>query len=111
MGCAEYTSLISSIRLDFLDIFGRGYVIEHCIAALTEKRERKQLEAYKTDMLRSIYLNMYAYFSGGKNIPEVTRWVDIAEKNQKPEKEETRTADDIIGSINNKLKKLGGGKS
>ena len=40
MGANEYFELIQSIRLDLLDLFGSGYVIDHCISALSRKGEK-----------------------------------------------------------------------
>lgn len=92
-----------------LDLFGSGYVIDHCIAALKERNKNRNLEYYKTDILRGIYTLLYAYCTDGKDA-DVKRWAEI-ENGMKPQKEETRTAEEIISGINNKLKKFGGEKS
>ena len=45
---------ISTIRLDLLDLFGRTYVLEHCINAVREDTEIKAFRLYVTDLLKSI---------------------------------------------------------
>ena len=44
MGANEYFELIQSIRLDLLNLFGSGYVIDHCISALSRKGEKTKEE-------------------------------------------------------------------
>jgi len=78
--------LIESIRLDLLDLFGSGYVIDHCVSAFLKSQREELYQYYITDALKVIgHLDrrFFDYF--------------------KPEEE--RTAKEIIDSIK---KKLGG---
>lgn len=77
---------ISTIRLDLLELFGSGYVMEHCVSAFLEHRRNQLYQTYITDALKEI----------GKLNMRFEDWF-------KPE--ETRTAKEIINGIR---KKLGG---
>ena len=79
-----------------LDLLGKGYVVDHCIAFLRKRRRQEELEYYITDTLMYIAQNT-ANISGGK-VPK-KRFYEVM--NQKPE--ETRTAQDIINNIKHKL--------
>ena len=81
-----------------LELFGKGYVVEHCIAFLQRQRKQEELTFYVTDALMYISQNT-ANVAGGKALQK--RFYDVI--NAKPE--ETRTAQDIINNIK---KKLGG---
>jgi hypothetical protein len=82
--------------LDLLDLFGKGYVVDHCIAFFQKQKRQEELEYYITDTLMYIAQNT-ANISGGK-VPK-NRFYEIM--NRKPE--ETRTAQDIINNIKRKL--------
>lgn len=79
-----------------LDLFGKGYVVEHCIAFLQRQRKQEELMFYVTDALMYITQNT-ANMAGGKSIAK--RYYELLN----PEPEETRTAQDIIDSIRSKL--------
>lgn len=38
-----------------LDLFGSGYVVEHCIAAIQREQEERAYQYYMTDVLRSAF--------------------------------------------------------
>ena len=79
-----------------MDLMGRGYVIDHCAAALQAEEKEKAYRIYVTDCLRMIAKNT-APIALGEYIGK--RYLDII--NPKPE--ETRTADEIIDHIKKKL--------
>lgn len=81
-----------------LELFGKSYVVDHCIAFFREESEKDRLIYYVTDALMYISENT-ANQHGGKAISK--RFYDL--KNGEPE--ETRTPDEIINSIKNKLGK------
>lgn len=81
-----------------LELFGKSYVVDHCIAFFREESEKDRLIYYITDALMYITENT-ANQHGGKAISK--RFYDL--KNGEPE--ETRTPDEIINSIKNKLGK------
>ena len=75
-----------------LEVFGRGYVVEHCISAFKNQEEEQIYKIYVTDTLKAI--------SEGKHLTD--RYYDYI----KPKKWETRSADEIKVSILNKLKEM-----
>ena len=49
MGASEYLEHIQTLRLDLLELFGSGYVIDHCVSAFSKKKEQElQYEELKT---------------------------------------------------------------
>jgi len=89
-----------------LELFGSGYVIEHCIAAFSLSQKRKLFEVYITDCLKLIAENTAGLSRQGKYLK--LRYLDIADKPQKPV--ETRSAEEIIDDIKTKMAKQFGGK-
>ena len=71
-------TLISSIRLDLLELFGRRYVWEHCMSAFNQMQEEKQYRIYVTDCLKIL--------TGG-----TTRYADWIDRKPK----DTRTFEEI----------------
>ena len=53
----EYLILIETIRLDFVEMFSRNYVIEHCINEFNKKQIEKSYQIYVTDALQAIAEN------------------------------------------------------
>ena len=71
---------------------GSGYVIEHCVSALLERKKAEIYRVYVTDALRAAYkLDV--------------RYADL----WKPQ--ETRTSEEIISTLKGKLAKLGSEKN
>ena len=56
-----------------MDLYGRPYVIEHCMNAYLQTMEERRYRAYLTDALMIITENT-AKFAGGKHLTQ--RWVD-----------------------------------
>lgn len=79
-----------------LEVFGKSYVVDHCIAFFKKRAETELLHVYTTDAL--YYINeILATRYGGKMMSK--RFYDLLHK--KPE--ETRTAQEIVDSIRSKL--------
>lgn len=71
-----------------LDVLGHGYVVDCCVAVLTEKRSMENWQNYLADAAAAI-INMFA---GRGKMP---RYWDMI--HEQPQTEET--ADDIIADI------------
>lgn len=54
-------------------MFGRGYVIDHCIAEYEHTMEERRYRAYVTDVLSLVNENLTKQY-GGKTMS--SRWVD-----------------------------------
>lgn len=80
------------MRLDLLDLLGKGYAVDTCIAFFRRKREQEKYLAYYADAL-SIISETVAGYVGGKYVKRMGEG----------QKEETRTASEIIDSIKAKL--------
>jgi len=91
-------------------LYGRGYVIDHCIASMRTRYKEKAYKTYITDVLKLI-TEMYSTAHGGNlTLP---RYVDI-EKPQEDEEDEATAiekakeeAEEIKTRIFTKLKALG----
>lgn len=70
-----------------MDELGRGYVIEHCVAALRAKARRDAYEFYTTDLYRAIAMSL--------GMKGVKRFAEIVE----PKPEDTRSAEEIVEDI------------
>lgn len=98
MGADAYTGLISTIRLDLLELLGRRYVVEHCVSAFNRIQEEKAYRIYVTDCLRALGYKM-------GTIEKAPRYADaIMNKTQGPEK----TSEEIKQNIFEKLRRMGG---
>ena len=78
---------------------GIGYVIEHYIAFFKKEQQEKAYKCYVTDALRLITENT-AKAHGGSYLQ--ARYADLIE----PKKEETRTANEVIIDLKEKLRRL-----
>lgn len=76
---------------------GIGYVIDHYISYFHKEQKEKAYKVYVTDVLRTISENT-AKSVGGSYVK--MRYLDIID----PPKQETRTAEEIIENIRNKLR-------
>lgn len=84
-----------------MELFGKGYVIDHCISLFKEKQEEKLLKVYITDGLKTITETLQRVYGGASlNV----RWIDLID----PKEEETRTGEEIIQHMKDKIKALGG---
>lgn len=78
---------------------GRGYVIEHCVSTLNTNRKEDAYKVYLTEVLRRI-----AKCSGIEINTTYMEFID----SMKPQKEETRTSEEVIAGIKDKLQKIRG---
>jgi hypothetical protein len=85
------------------DFYGKGYVIDYCIAFFRKIEEEEVYRIYVTDALQVISQNT-ANLAGGKTIG--IRYYDII----KPQQKEEANADEIINRIKDKLSKMGSEK-
>lgn len=85
-------SAVSSIRLDMLELLGKGYVVDYCMAFFRRKKEQEKYLSYYADAL-SIISETLAGYVGGKYVKRMGEG----------QKEETRTASEIIDRIKAKL--------
>ena len=83
---------------------GRGYVIEHCAAALKAKSEQLLYRFYVTDALKAIAQNTAA-FAGEHGVGFRKRFAEIYEELKNPRKEE-QTGEQIIEHMKNRLANL-----
>lgn len=84
-----------------MELFGRGYVIDHVLASLQHEAAEKRLYAYITDALKVMTENT-AKFAGGAYIS--ARWIESELPEKKEEKSGDEIAADIIQRIGLKLK-------
>ena len=82
-------------------MLGSGYVIEHCLSAFQKQKEEEQFKEYIAD---GVYLvaNNFAEHFGGRTL--TIRYRDLKKKSE--EKKEERTEQEIISSIQEKMKAL-----
>jgi hypothetical protein len=80
-------------------MMGIGYVIEHYIAFFKKEQQEKAYQVYVTDALRIITENT-AKANGGTYLQ--ARYVEMIE----PKEEETRTANEVIIDLKEKLRRL-----
>lgn len=80
-----------------LELFGRGYVIDHCIATYSRRTDEINYRVYVTDCLQGL--------AAAYNMKAAFRYYDTLHRSDI--KEETRTPEEIIQSIGNKLDALG----
>ena len=72
-----------------LEVFGRGYVIEHCISSFYKYTEEHTYRVYVTDVLRSL--------NGNQQLP---RYYDIINAN----KEQAKSAEEVKEKIRGKFR-------
>lgn len=92
---------LETLNFNLLEICGRGYVVEHCVAAFLKKQKHKLYQVYITDTLKMIAENT-SNLAGGRS-PSM-RWLDVAEQAEDPEPE--KTAEEVIDHIKEKLAKM-----
>lgn len=73
-----------------VDLLGSGYVIDHCVAAYTERQRREMYEIYVTDALYSL---ITVWSTNAKDV--MKRYYDLLH----PQKEDTRTGQEIAEDI------------
>ena len=87
-----------SLNLDFVNVLGSGYVMDHCISAFQKEQEEKAFRIYLSDAVMAIADNT-AKFAGGSKMS--SRFYDIINIKKEAKKEET--ADEIILKIKEKV--------
>lgn len=102
MGSAKYLKLIQTIRLDLLELFGSGYVIDHCITALSEERKKKQTIYYISNRLMDMNEILATQF-GGRYAQQSL--FEVLEGEDKPI-QETRTGEQIKRDLMAKINSL-----
>ena len=75
-----------------LDLFGKRYVIDHCISCWNAEMREKAYRGYLTDVLRLIGENI-ATVARGAYI--TNRWLDLADE----KKPDNRSADEIAAEV------------
>ena len=78
---------------------GRGYVIEYCISTFNTMQKDEAYRAYLSEIFRAISKQLGMEFKHG--------YFEVIDS-MKPQKEEMRTADDVIDSIKSKANKIRG---
>lgn len=71
-----------------LELYGRGYVIEHCISSFKKYNEEKTYRIYVTDLLR--------FMSANNEIP---RYYDLIKVDNEPQKNATEVKEKIRGKF------------
>ena len=71
-----------------LEIFGRGYVIEHCISSFKKYNEEMTYRVYVTDLLKAL--------SRQESIP---RYYDLVKRDKKPQKDAKEVKAKIRGKF------------
>ena len=100
----SYGEAVLAVSIQHLEIFGKGYVIEHCVAFFQRQQKEEEYRVYVTDTLKAMAESIaHAY---GGSVPKY-RYADIIQPG-KPEVEETRTAQEIISNISKKLNRMTG---
>lgn len=90
-------------------MFGWGYVIEHCISLFQKEQEDRAFRTYITECLRYISENTAktaaAMIGDGAEVKYISKPFDDI-LNPKPQ--DTRTPEEIIAKMKEKIKKIGG---
>lgn len=81
-----------------MEILGRSYIIQHCVASLKNKGYEKAYKIYVTDALKAITENTAkASANGGMTLS--MRYADLISE----EKPDERTEEDIINNLKAKM--------
>jgi hypothetical protein len=79
-----------------VELCGKRYIIDYCIASLKKKRENKAFKTYVTDALKAIADNT----AGGEQRHYMSvRWVEMIEPQIEPEKSPEEQAAEIIAHM------------
>lgn len=92
--------MTQGIRLDMLEVMGRGYVMEYCISSLRKWEKELEYRVYITDALKAIAENT-AKNVGGTFLTK--RYVDSVLPSNKKEV----TSAQVVSKMK---KKIGGGR-
>lgn len=97
MGADKYFSCVQSIRIDLLELFGSGYVIEHCVSTLNMQHKEDLFRSYIAKGVELAVSSLTNAFGGQAFSISYDELI-------KPVKEETRTEEEIVSNIQEKLK-------
>lgn len=78
-------------------------MIDHCVGFFQRRQEEEQYRIYITDALKTLTENTAKMFGGATMKMRYAELID-----PEPQKEETRTAEEVVDSIKEKLEKLKG---
>ena len=98
--CEIYLRSLETLNFRLLEMMGIGYVIEHYIAFFKKEQQEKAFKIYLTDSLQILTENTAKMGNGGKYLQ--ARFADYIA----PQKEEKRTADEVITELKEKLRRL-----
>ena len=90
-----------TIRMDLLDLFGRGYVIEHCMSPFKKRQEEKAYKIYMSDVGYVLANIVGKTLYGAKENIIAQRFCEIIEPTKEEKEEETE--EQIIARIRKKL--------
>lgn len=82
---------------------GKSYLIQHCTYAYNHKQERRAFEIYVSDRVKAINDSVASVFGGSTS---ASRYIDVLERIMDARPEDSRTAEQIISSISDKLERL-----
>ena len=100
LGADRYFRSITNIRLDLLELFGRSYVMDYAESQAYEYAKRDVTVEYIAEAVRLAVNNT----AGSEKRYTLEKPLhDLLKR----EKTETRTEDEVIDSIKQKLAKLG----
>lgn len=88
MGESAYIDCCRNINLDFLEIYGSQYVIEHVVAELNVRTEQRVYRSYSSDLLKAIAESLGVQVN-----------YRFAEAIETPEDEDMRSADEIAMDV------------
>ena len=86
-----------------LELYGKGYVIDHCASVYLERREERLYRIYVTDALKAIaentthYLGADDMFDYGASLS--LRWIEALEPQQEEEIIDDRSCEEVAHSI------------
>lgn len=112
MGANGYLSLISNIKLELLELFGSGYVIEYCVSILLQREEKRKKQEvfynYIANCLKIITENTAKSVNVGYDASYVSNnLADILCPSNIEEKTGDEIAKDIIKRAGLKISKRG----
>ena len=97
--------------MDFLELYGKGYVNDWCISLFYKEQEEKRYRIYVTDCLQTIcentmhFLGMNGFVDYGAKMN--VRWAELENPPTKKEEKKERTIDEVVDNI---WSKIGGKK-
>lgn len=85
-----------------MELYGKSYVIEHCVSEYLKRREDKLYKVYVTDALKAIAENTTHYLGATEMMDYgsslTMRWIDVLEPKEEV-KEDNRPCTEIVHDI------------